>query len=328
MTDWKSEFKSSIRSLNDLNSFFSQSPIHFDSLPKDFDEEKYPIFIPRKVANEILNAPPHSSLWKQFIPNQEEIRNKIGFIDPIGDQLKEAAPQLIHRYTNRALFLPTTICPINCRYCFRKNELNSKIKLFKKDFDKTTQYLKEHSEINEIILTGGDPFILDTNILEQYLKAFSEIAHLEYLRFHTRVPVSLPSRFDSKIISMLKEIKEPFSQLHIVIHINHSDELNEENRALLRKLSSNFTLLSQSVLLKDVNNNQKHLSDLFYNLIDLGVRPYYLHHPDKVKGAKHFELDIEEGRSIYQQLRQRMPGWALPQYVIDSPEASGKKNIS
>ena len=220
MTDWKSEFRSSIRSFDDLKSFFSQSPIHSSSLPKVFADKKYPIFIPKKIANEILSSTPHSALWKQFIPNEEETENERGLLDPIGDQVKEVAPQLIHRYKNRALFLPTTICPINCRYCFRKNELNSKIKLFKKDFNKTLQYLKDHDEINEIIFTGGDPFILETNILSQYLEAFSNITHLKYLRFHSRVPISLPSRFDSELISMLKRIKESFSQTHIVIHIN------------------------------------------------------------------------------------------------------------
>ena len=253
------------------------------------------------------------------MPSPEE-QSAQGLADPIGDQTYLKAPQLIHRYKNRALFMPTTICPVHCRYCFRKNELNEDGQLFHRDFVKTLDYLTAHPEIEEIIFTGGDPLILSDKILKKYLTSFSTIPSLKFFRFHSRTPVIIPSRITDDLLNLLQEF-----QVKLVIHINHPEEISTEVANAFNKLRP-YAPLAQSVLLKNVNDHPDILEDLCRKLMEFNIRSYYLHHPDQVKGGLHFYLPLAAGRKIYAQLRNRLPGWAIPQYVVDIPGGHGKVN--
>lgn len=309
---WQSEFRDSIKSTQELARF----------LEVEIPKTNYPVFIPKEFAKKIKDLGAQSSLWKQFVPRAEE-NNPEGFLDPIGDETHSKENGIIHRYKNRVLFNPTLICPINCRYCFRKNELFSKPDFLKSNLEKLSKYLIENPNVEEVILTGGDPLILSTPKLENILETLSEISTIKYIRFHSRTPIIIPKRIDKELTSLLNKYSKHFDTISLAIHVNHSEELSLELFNHLSQLKG-VNLLSQTVLLKDINNNPHTLSTLFKDLNSFGIRPYYLHHPDQVKGAMHFHLSLEEGRKTYGNLRDLLPGWLIPHYVVDSPEGIGK----
>lgn len=313
-SNWQEDYRQALKSSADLERFFGTS----------FEKINYPIFLPLPLAERIKVSGIRSPLGLQFLPHSDENSDE-GMPDPIGDQVHQKTKQLIHRYHNRALFIPTLNCPVICRYCFRKNELYVDDAIFKQDLEETKKYLLDHPEIEEIIFTGGDPFMISNAKLESYLSFFNSIESVKYIRFHTRTPVIMPSRIEDELVTILKKYSNQFSRLLIMIHVNHSDELGDKEVNAIKKMSENhLELFSQTVLLKGVNDNTEILYDLFKNLINLKVTPYYLHHPDQVRGGLHFTLSLEEGRKIYQPLRDLLSGWAIPEYIIDIPGGAGK----
>ena len=290
-----------------------------------FPQLPTPIFIPRPLAERIRQGGKNHPLWLQFVPQAEE-NSTTGLIDPIGDSIHQATGQLIHRYKNKALFLPTTRCPINCRYCFRKNELYAPSPIFTSNLATTVSYLKKHPEIEEVIYSGGDPFILSDKKLEQSFLAFSKIDNLKYIRFHTRFPTILPERFFSKKLSALfMAMAKRFDLVTLTIHINHLQEIDGE----VEKCLSNFRTLplrvmAQSVLLRGINDDSNALQELFLKLAQLGVTPHYLHHPDRVRGGGHFYLPLSRGRKIYTELKKKLLAQVLPHYVVELPDGDGK----
>ncbi len=314
---WQIDFKQAIKSQRELESFFD--------IKLEF-KLNYPVFIPYHFAEKIKIAGHGSPLWNQFIPTSEELE-ETGLVDPIGDHLKSKGDGIIHRYKNRILFTPTTICPIICRYCFRKNELYSNDDIFKKSLLGLKEYLANSPEVNEVILTGGDPLILGNANLDQLLKVLST-TQISFVRFHTRTPIILPNRIDLGFIELIEKYSTQFKKLLMVVHTNHIDEIDTEVAGVLELLSKQkIECLTQSVLLKGVNDSEKCLKNLLNKVIDCNFRPYYLHHPDKVRGGIHFYISEMEGKKIFNKLRNDLPGWALPQYVVDSPDGSGKKLV-
>lgn len=318
--NWTSEFQLAFKNISDLYSFLGWELT--PSLTKV--AETYPLFVPRNLALKIKAEGPDGILAKEFLPHEKELSPE-GLIDPIGDKEFFKAPQLIHRYKTRALFTPTSVCPVHCRYCFRKNELNAADELFQRDFNETLSYLRSHPEISEIIFTGGDPLTLSNDKLENILKSFAEIPSIKDIRFHSRYPVILPERLDAGFMNLLTAYAKKFRTLTLAIHVNHSYEFDSVNKQKILSLyETGVQLLSQTVLLKEVNDNKTALVHLVNDLLEIKVRPYYLHHPDRVKGGMHFYLSLEEGRKIYSTLRDELPGWAIPHYVIDIPGGHGK----
>lgn len=217
------------------------------------------------------------------------------------------------------------MCPVLCRYCFRKNELSAKDEIFDQKFQEALSYLKANPEVNEVIFTGGDPFILSNEKLAAYIQEFSEIGSVKYVRFHTRTPVILPSRIEEGLIAILQSSAHLFKRSMVMIHVNHVSELTDDVReAILLLNENNIEVFSQSVLLKGVNDSTEALYDLFTALADIKVKPYYLHHSDEARGAMNFYVPLEEGRKIFAPLHNRLPGWTLPQYIIDIPGGHGK----
>lgn len=311
---WNDEFKTAIRSARELASF----------LDYPLPDQPYSIFIPLNFAQKIKDAGEGSALWNQFVPHQNE-SNSNGLLDPIGDKVHAKDGGVIHRYQNRILFSPTTVCPVHCRYCFRKNELNNNEDYLKANTGYLIEHLKMNPNVDEVILTGGDPLILSNKKIFELLKRISELSQIKYLRIHTRTPIIIPSRIDGELIRILDLFGVKFETLNFTIHTNHKSELTEDVCEKLKLLSqSSVQLLSQSVLLKGVNNNATDLTNLFKKLNKHKVRAYYLHHPDQVKGAMHFYLSLEEGRKVYAKLRDQLPGWMIPHYVVDSPDGHGK----
>jgi lysine 2,3-aminomutase len=313
--NWQTEFKEALRSNEDLVKFFEM----------EFPKTHYPIFIPKTFAEKIKIHGIDSPLWKQFLPHADEDANQAGRYDPIGDKTHSKGNQLIHRYQNRVLFTPTTVCPVLCRYCFRKNELADKDEVFNQNFAEAKNYLKANPTINEVIFTGGDPLILSNEKLAGFIQDFAEIESIKYIRFHSRTPVILPSRIDDGFLAVMTSAREIFMRSMLMIHINHGDELDAEVVEAIKLLTdAGIEVFSQTVLLKGVNDQTEILLELFTRLAEIKVKPYYLHHPDEALGAMHFYMSLEAGRRIVQPLHDLLPGWALPQYVIDIPGGEGK----
>jgi len=323
MHNWQSSFKNAYKKSHDLFAYLNNDQ-QIDT--QQFNDKNYPIFIPKDFAKRIKLAGENSPLWKQFVPATIENHDPTqlsGLVDPIGDQIHAKGNGIIHRYKNRILFTPTTVCPIHCRYCFRKNELYGQNEFLSPNIANLISYLNDHSEVEEVIFTGGDPLILSNQKIEQYLESLANIPSVKYIRFHTRTPIILPERIDEDFAKLLQSFTTKFDTISLVIHVNHSQELSEDLKLALTKLSG-INLLSQSVLLKGVNDDTLSLKDLFIQINKMGIRPYYLHHPDLVKGAMHFYLSLEEGRKIYGELRDLLPGWLIPHYVIDPASGQGK----
>jgi lysine 2,3-aminomutase len=292
---------------------------------------RYPLFVPLKLADRIRELGPSSALWRQFVPQaleDDELYQSSGFVDPIGDQIHLQAPQIVHRYANRLLFMPTSLCPVACRYCFRKNELAFDADMFRGPLSTTLEYLKAHPEVDEVIFSGGDPLILSDQKLLMYAEAFAGLGTVKYLRLHTRTPAVMPSRVTPGLLEFLDMAQRRFSRVALAIHCNHLEEIDQDvSLAFSRLRATGVELLAQTVLLKNINNRVSALAELFRRLSELGARPYYLHHPDQVRGAQHFGLDLEEGQALYRELRRVLPGWMLPHYVVDDPRGTGKASV-
>jgi lysine 2,3-aminomutase len=215
------------------------------------------------------------------------------------------------------IFCPTYACPVRCDFCFRKNVVDgANGQLSKKEMAKAIDYIKKDKTIREVILSGGDPLFLDDKIFSDILKKLRAITHVAWIRIHTRIPVTLPSRVTKKLTATLQNA----APLWVVIHINHPREISpqfKKSAAILRTAS--IPLLSQSVLLHGVNDNFETLKKLFYGLVELGIKPYYLHQCDPARGTKKYWVDIKKGKKIMRQLRKSISGICLPTYVVDSP---------
>lgn len=312
---WQTDLANSLRNFKGIKDYFE--------LDYNYSEH-YSSLIPLNFAKKIKAAGEGSALWNQFIPSPKEDWPE-GYADPIGDVKNAKGGGIIQKYKSRILFTPTATCPVACRYCFRKNQLNDHDTIFKQNSLQLREYLTTHPEINEVILTGGDPLMLNNNNL---LKLFEMLSfmNIKYLRIHTRTPIILPKRINQGLINILNSFADQFQKIIFVLHTNHATEMDEEvGKALLKLKTLPIKKLTQSVLLKEVNDSTGALTQLFHRVLDLDLTPYYLHHPDKAKGAMHFYIPLKEGRKLYNQLRDELPGWGIPHYIIDHQAGAGKQ---
>jgi lysine 2,3-aminomutase len=269
-------------------------------------EQRFRTLVPRYYLNLIDRNNPHDPIARMALPQSLKLQDSPGQMrDPIGDLAFQVAPRLTHRYPDRALLHITNLCQMYCRFCFRKNLMNEKEpELYAGDFSEAFQYLKKHSEVEELILSGGDPGLLTDAKLGSIIQRIGlELPQIRRLRFHTRMPVTLPARVTAGLVDALKAA--PGVQIIIVSHFNHPKELSADAISALEKLrTSGFLLLNQSVLLKGVNDSAKILRELSTGLGNVGVIPYYLHHCDLVSGGAHFRTSIARGRRIWRELRR------------------------
>lgn len=267
-------------------------------------------------------------IYRQIVPTEPELHIDDSEVDdPIGDESPGRGSRplkaLVHRYPNRVLLLPTSICAVYCRFCFRKRLVGDPLhNASQQDLDEAYAYIREHPEIEEVILTGGDPLTLNDNAIITMLKTLSEITHVRFIRIHTRLPVVNPFRLNTNLGLAISQIHIP---VWISSHFNHARELTPVVEGYISDWTDlGIPFLNQTVLLRGVNNDPGVLKDLFLRLIELKIRPYYLHHADLVKGTSHFRTSVEEGLGILKSLQGEIPGYALPHYVLDSPEGTGK----
>lgn len=238
--------------------------------------------------------------------------------DPIGDHSHSPVPGIVHRYPDRCLLMLTNVCAVHCRFCFRKNLLSSNKMLYEEGM----KYIENHPELWEIILSGGDPFMFTNSFLSVVVNRLNTISHVKVIRFHTRIPSVYPYRITKELTETLLQTKK---RCIVVIHINHPREVTADfihHTNLLKE--KGIILLSQTVLLKEINNDAHILEELFKRLIEVGIKPYYLHHLDIAAGTHHFRISVQEGKQIMQQLRGHVSGICMPEYVIDTPGGYGK----
>ncbi|SOC17567.1 L-lysine 2,3-aminomutase [Rhodobacter sp. JA431] len=272
-------------------------------------------------------ARPGDAVAAQFVPTAAELHTRPEeLLDPIGDSTHAPVPGLTHRYPDRAILHITKTCDVYCRFCFRRETVGETGPLPEADLAKALDYIATTPALREIILTGGDPLTLSPRRLEAVLVRLSAIPHITTIRLHTRVPVVAPERITSDLAQLLHAQRPA---VWIVVHTNHAQELTAPARtALARLVDAGVPLLSQSVLLRGVNDTREALLNLFRALQDLRVKPYYLHHCDLAPGTSHFRTTIAEGRALIASLRGHLSGAALPSYVLDIPGGFGKVPIT
>lgn len=257
----------------------------------------------------------------QATPSAEELRHlPEELLDPIGDKAHSPTPILVHRYPDRALLFPTYRCPMFCRYCFRKDTLNAEAVQLHRDLPPSLSYLRAHPEIEEVILSGGDPLMLSDARLGELLGALKG-AGVRRLRLHSRFVVTLPYRVTGELAEALR----PHAPLTLVAHFNHAREVTPAARAAIDLLrGAGVRVLNQSVLLRGVNDEVSALRDLSRALVEAGAQPYYLHHPDLTAGTQHLRVSLARGLELTRALRGALSGHALPLYVLDIPGGGGK----
>jgi len=247
--------------------------------------------------------------------------------DPIGDEEHSKVNGLVHRYPDRVLLKITDTCQVYCRFCFRKEMVGvGQGMLDADDIDQAIAYIKNTPTIHEVIFSGGDPLTLSNRRLGEVLDKISSIDHIHTVRFHTRAPFINPARIDADFVSMLCNLRQ---SVIMVLHVNHASELSADVTAMLKILShSPIMLLSQSVLLKHVNDSEDCLEALFRALIKNNVKPYYLHHLDKAPGTSHFRVPLARGMEMMHALRARVSSPCLPSYVLEIPGGYGKVPVN
>lgn len=265
-------------------------------------------------------------IGRQFLPDVRELEIlPAERHDPIGDFVHSPVPFLVHRYRNRVLWKITPTCAVYCRFCFRKDFIGRKGEAPDADTrEAALEYIRGDAGIEEVILSGGDPLTLSPAKIRQYLLPLQKVAHVRRVRVHTRVPIVAPERINQAMLDALLAAEKP---LVVIIHTNHASEFGREAATALNMLRREAMLLSQSVLLKGVNDSVEALADLMNAFLDHHIAPYYLHHLDLAKGTSHFRLSLAEGEALYHALRQRLSGLALPRYIVEIPGGEGKVEV-
>ncbi|MDV7272014.1 lysine-2,3-aminomutase-like protein [Thioclava sp. A2] len=272
-------------------------------------------------------ASPDDAVARQFLPETAELVTRPEeLLDPIGDEAHSPAPGLTHRYPDRVILHITKTCDVYCRFCFRRETVGETGALPPEELAQALDYIAATPAIREVVLTGGDPLTLSSRRLAEVIGRLNAIAHLTQIRIHSRVPVVAPYRITPALVAALRSSRPA---LWLVLHTNHAQELTPAARAAIARLvDAGVPMLSQSVLLRGVNDTPEALEALFTGLTSLRVKPYYLHHCDLARGTSHFRTTIAAGRALMAALRGKVSGTSLPTYVLDIPGGYGKVPIT
>ncbi len=286
---------------------------------------KYAVAVSPHLLSLVDPADPNDPIARQFLPSLEELVTLPDELsDPIGDHAHSPVAGIVHRHPDRVLFKAVAACPVYCRFCFRREMIGpGKDNALSKDaFDAALAYIAAHPEIREVILTGGDPFILSPRRVGEITQSLAAIPHVKVIRWHTRVPVTDPARVSDAMVAALHA---PGATTWVALHANHAREFSPDaTRAIARLVDGGIPLVSQSVLLKGVNDDADTLVALMDAFIAHRIKPYYLHHPDLAPGTSHFRVTIEEGLALMRALRARVSGLQMPTYMLDIPGGFGK----
>lgn len=283
--------------------------------------EAYPFKVTGYYAGLIRS--PGDAIWQQCMPDHRELDDQMEQADPLAEARLSPVPGLIHRYPDRVVLLVSNRCPVYCRFCMRKRHVGcgSDSPMDADLLDKALTYIAATPAIHDVILSGGDPLMLNDDSLYHILNRLRSISHVRIIRIGTRMPVTLPSRITPDLCGMLRK----FHPLYINTHFNHSDEITPVSAQACQMLAdAGIPLGNQTVLLKGVNDSASIMAELMTGLLSLRVKPYYIHQMDVIKGASHFRTSIDSGLEIMRALRGHISGMAVPHFVIDLPGGKGK----
>lgn len=292
-------------------------------------EAAYAIALPESLARVINRSDLLDPVRRQYVPSPEEMEIKAGESDdPIGDVRHSPVPGLVHRYPDRVLIKAASTCPVYCRFCFRREMVGPEKgeALTKSALDAVIAYIAAHREIFEVILTGGDPMMLSAARAREITARLEKIDHVKVIRWHTRMPVTRPDRITPEYA---EAVSSRTKAVFVSVHANHANEFTEEAVAACRLLAGQgIALVSQSVLLRGVNDTLEDLSDLMRAFLAAGIKPYYLHQLDAAPGTSHFRVPVEEGQRLVRAVRDTLSGLAIPHYVFDIAGGVSKASLA
>jgi lysine 2,3-aminomutase len=323
--DWRWQLKHRITTLDQLEALMPLTPEEREGVA--LAGHKLALGITPYFFNLIDVNDPNCPIRRQIVPRIEEMDAKPWeMIDPCGEDHNSPVPGLVHRYPDRVLFLVTDRCAAYCRYCTRSRVVSGVgDQHLHTDYTAAIEYIRVHTEIRDVLLSGGDPLLFSDERLEHLLAQLRAIEHVEFLRIGTRIPIFLPQRITPELCAMLKK----YHPLWMSIHSNHPRELTREAfDACARLADAGIPLGNQTVLLRGINDDAAIMKELMHKLLMMRVRPYYIYQCDLVKGTDHFRTSIKKGLEIMEALRGHTTGYAVPQYVIDAPGGGGKVPIA
>lgn len=285
-------------------------------------KNRLPLRITPYYLSLIYDSAPEAPLRRTMIPSLSELTlTDAEKADPLDEMGSSPVPGIVHRYPDRALFTVTQFCSSYCRYCTRSHSVGKLGHLTRGEWERAFKYLEEHTEIRDVIISGGDPLTMNDDKLEYLLSSLRAIKHIEILRIGTKVPVVLPQRITPQLVAMLRK----YHPLFMSIHFTHPEEIScETARACEMLADAGLPLGSQTVLLSGINDNPVVMKELMHRLLKIRVRPYYLYQCDLIPGSSHFRTSIEKGIDIIENLRGHTSGYAVPQFVVDAPGGGGK----
>jgi lysine 2,3-aminomutase len=320
-SSWNWQMRNRLTSLEDLEKHMELSPPERAGVM--LTGKKLAMGITPHFFNLIDVNDPDCPIRKQLIPRLEEtLVSPMEMADPCGEDGAMPVPGLVHRYPDRVLFLVTDRCASYCRYCTRSRVVSGVgDQSLETDFEEAFQYLESHTEVRDVLLSGGDPLLLSDKKLEAIISRLRSIPHIEFIRIGSRIPVFMPQRITPEFCAMIRK----YHPVWLSTHVNHPRELTAEVKAGLERLvDAGIPVGNQAVLLKGINNDAKILKELFHKLLMCRVRPYYLYQCDLIQGSDHLRTTIKEGLEIMDKLRGHTTGYAVPQYVLDGPGGGGK----
>ncbi len=322
--NWQQQLAEAFTNIDDLCDYLQLAT---DKLPISFAAtENFALRVPLNFASCMEKANPNDPLLRQVLPVKDELLTYPGFkSDPVGDLASVTETGILHKYQGRVLLINTGSCAINCRYCFRRNFPYADLQLGKQKEIAAIEAIEEDSSITEVILSGGDPLLLNDSRLTRLIVQLNEIKHLKRIRIHSRLPIVLPARITEEFINTLKQSSK---QVILIVHCNHANEINDRVATACNALkNSGIILFNQSVLLKGVNDSAQTLCELSEKLFSLGIIPYYLHLLDKATGTGHFEVLINDALSLISQVQATLPGYLVPKLVTEQEGATSKQYV-
>ena len=321
MVPWRDVQRQNFTYWKSLAEFLQLNSQHYSAI---LQNSHFPLNLPLRLAQKIEKNCWEDPILQQFLPTHPETLPIAGFQnDAVGDVPAKKTSKLLQKYTGRALLLATSSCAMNCRFCFRQHY---NYETQEKNFDREIAMIQQDPSLTEIILSGGDPLSLSDQVLTLLMEKLDQIPHLKRIRFHTRFPIGIPERIDTSFLTLLEKTQK---QIVFIIHTNHARELDNDVLLALKQIQRlAIPVLSQSVLLKGVNDTVIALKELFEKLADHGVISYYLHQLDRAQGTAHFEVTETQGLALMNELSRLLSGYALPKYVREESGRNCKTTIS
>ena len=306
-SSWREQMRQALRRPEDLLVFLGLPP---EPIPK----VNFPMLVPLSYARRMRPGDRSDPLLRQVLPDADEAVHRSGFqADPVGDLSSRRAPGLLHKYEGRVLLICTGACAVHCRYCFRQEFPYAEERAPGRRWQEALDYLEHQTDVEEVILSGGDPLMLPTRQLASLTRSLADLPHIRRLRIHTRLPLILPDRITPGLLNWLQGLPWPTV---MVIHANHAAEFDHQvDRALAALREHGSHLLNQAVLLAGVNDHEETLLELMTRSFSAGALPYYLHQLDRVRGAQRYEVDPARARALIEALRRRLPGYLVPKLV-------------